>query len=58
VNAGARELRQQTLATQRRVLGGEHPNTLGSMNNLAETLRDLASVRHGFWRFRPVLKEE
>jgi hypothetical protein len=51
VNAGARELRQQTLATQRRVLGGEHPNTLGSMNNLAETLRDLASVRRGFGGF-------
>jgi hypothetical protein len=37
-HAGARELLEQTLAAQRRVLGDEHPNTLTSMNNLAATL--------------------
>ena len=37
--AGARKLQEETLAIRRRVLGPEHPATLTSMNNLAETLR-------------------
>ena len=37
----ARELHEQCLEVSRRVLGEEHPDTLSSMNNLAETLRAL-----------------
>ncbi|KAH8654872.1 hypothetical protein BGZ61DRAFT_405158, partial [Ilyonectria robusta] len=33
------EIQQQTLELSTRVFGPEHPNTLGSMNNLAITLR-------------------
>jgi hypothetical protein len=43
---GARTLHEQELDVCRRVLGPEHPSTLTSMNNLAETLPeqgDLAS---------------
>ncbi len=44
----ARHAQEQTLEVFRRVLGPEHPDTLGSMSNLAETLReqgDLAGAR-------------
>jgi Tetratricopeptide repeat/NB-ARC domain len=46
--ASARHLQEQVLAVSRRVLGEEHPDTLGSMHNFAETLRaqgDLAGAR-------------
>ncbi|MEA2603262.1 MAG: hypothetical protein QOF89_4254 [Acidobacteriota bacterium] len=46
--AGARELQEQTLDFQEIVLGQEHPETLMSRNNLAETcyaLGDLAGAR-------------
>ncbi|MCX6594606.1 MAG: tetratricopeptide repeat-containing protein [Acidobacteria bacterium] len=36
--AQARTLQEQVLAVMTRVLGPEHPNTLTSMNNLAETM--------------------
>lgn len=45
---GARGLQETVLAVRRRVLGKEHPDTLTSMNNLAETLRtqgDLPGAR-------------
>jgi hypothetical protein len=37
-------LEEQALATYRRVLGEDHPDTLSSMNNLAETRRDLGDL--------------
>ena len=37
----ARTQRERVVAALRRLLGDEHPNTLMSMNNLAETLRAL-----------------
>jgi len=46
--AGARKLHEQTLEIRERVLGGEHPDTLQSRNNMAATLwalGDLASAR-------------
>ncbi|HSK81448.1 MAG TPA: FxSxx-COOH system tetratricopeptide repeat protein, partial [Thermoanaerobaculia bacterium] len=39
--AGARKLQEQALKIQKRVLGGEHPDILMTMNNLADTLRAL-----------------
>ena len=36
--AGAQRLQQQVLDVRARLLGEEHPDTLGSMNNLAERL--------------------
>ena len=33
---GARELQEKVLEIRRRILGEEHPDTLTSMNNLAE----------------------
>src|SRR5262249_40231447 len=44
----ARSMVEKVLEVRRRILGEEHPHTLTSMNNLAETLRaqgDLAGVR-------------
>lgn len=41
VHAVARELHEQTLAAMRRLLGDEHPDTLGSMEDLAQTVRAL-----------------
>ena len=44
----ARRLHEEVLATRRRTLGPEHPDTITSMNNLAETLRsqgDLSGAR-------------
>jgi hypothetical protein len=41
-------LEEQALAVRRRMLGEEHPDALGSMNNLAATLwaqGDLAGAR-------------
>ena len=38
--AGARSLEEQVLDVSRRIFGEEHPGTLTSMSNLAETLRD------------------
>jgi hypothetical protein len=38
---GARDLREQTLATRRRVLGNDHPDTLLSMHGLAAIHQDL-----------------
>ena len=46
--AGARVAETQALQVARQVLGEEHPDTLSSMNNLAETLReqgDLGAAR-------------
>ncbi len=40
----ARAFDEATLAVRRRALGEEHPDTLMSMNNLAETLRDLGDT--------------
>lgn len=37
-------LEEQALAARRRVLGEDHPDTLGSMHNLAETRRDLGDL--------------
>jgi hypothetical protein len=34
----AEKLQRETLSLQSRVLGAEHPDTLRSMNNLANTL--------------------
>ena len=42
--ASARDLFQRTYDTNRRVLGDDHPNTLGSANNLADTLRALGDL--------------
>ena len=45
---GARKLHEEALAISRRVLGAEHPDTLTSINNLANTLfaqGDLAGAR-------------
>jgi len=33
-------LDEETLSTRERVLGPEHPNTITSRNNLAQTVRD------------------
>ena len=44
----ARRLHEETLAARRRALGPEHADTLASMNDLAETLRnqgDLSAAR-------------
>jgi hypothetical protein len=41
---GARELIEEVPSVSRRVLGEEHPSTLISMNNLAETLRALGET--------------
>ena len=44
----ARSMEGKVLEVSRHILGEEHPDTLGSMNNLAETLRaqgDLAAAR-------------
>ena len=38
-------LEEQVLAIRRRVLGDDHPNTLTSMNNLAETRRALGDLQ-------------
>jgi len=38
---GAQDLYEQALAGRRRVLGDDHPDTLASMTNLAETRREL-----------------
>ena len=35
--SGARELQEQVLEFQRRLLGAEHPETLRTMSNLART---------------------
>ena len=46
--AMARRVEERVLEARRRVLGEDHPDTLTSMNNLAETLRaqgDLAGAR-------------
>jgi tetratricopeptide (TPR) repeat protein len=46
--AAARPLEEQVLEARRRLLGADHPYTLGAMNNLAETVRaqgDLARAR-------------
>ena len=46
--AGARKLQELVLEVRARLLGKEHPNTLTSMNNLAQTLYtqgDLAGAR-------------
>ncbi len=46
--AAARSAQELTLDVRRRVVGPEHPDTLNSMNNLAETLRaqgDLMGAR-------------
>ena len=40
--ADAEKLQRQTLDIRRRVLGKEHPDTLSSMNNLANVLSDEA----------------
>jgi len=40
----ALELDEQALAGRRRVLGEDHPDTLTSMNNLAETRRALGDL--------------
>ncbi len=45
---GARELHEEVLAVCCRVLGEEHPDTLTSMNNLAESLRALGDAL-GAW---------
>jgi tetratricopeptide (TPR) repeat protein len=37
-------LEERALAARKRVLGEDHPDTLSSMNNLAETLRDLGEL--------------
>ena len=50
--AGARKLQEEMLAIRRRVLGPEHPDTLTSMNNLADTLRLRA-----IWRGRASCKK-
>jgi Tetratricopeptide repeat len=42
--AEARELVEDTLARSRRILGGDHPNTLTSASNLAADLRAWASI--------------
>jgi TIR domain/Tetratricopeptide repeat/NB-ARC domain len=41
---GARAQQQRVLDTFRRLLGDEHPATLSSMNNLADTLRRLGDL--------------
>jgi hypothetical protein len=41
----ARELDQDTLGRRRRVLGEDHPSTLGSANSLAIDLRMLGEVQ-------------
>jgi hypothetical protein len=38
---GAHDLHEQTLTGRRRLLGDGHPDTLISMNNLAELHREL-----------------
>jgi hypothetical protein len=46
---GARSLHDQVLAIRRRVFCDDHPDTLTSMNNLAEvlyTLGDLGGAEH------------
>ena len=40
IDSEAEPLFRQTLTTQREVLGDQHPDTLRSMNNLAELLRN------------------
>jgi hypothetical protein len=42
----ARELDEDTLARRRRVLGGDHPDTLASAGNLTFHLRALGETRH------------
>jgi len=42
--AKARPLQEQVLASRRRQLGADHPDTLGAMNNLAMTLADLGDL--------------
>ena len=42
--AAARELDEDTLARQRRVLGEDHPDTLLSASNLAVSLRDVGET--------------
>jgi hypothetical protein len=46
-HAGARAIQEEVLTVRRRVLGAEHPRTLGSMNNLARLFLDsgVAAVR-------------
>jgi hypothetical protein len=52
----ARELHEQTLAARQRVLGPDDPDTLKSMDNLAETRHDMvtskapASCTSRLWR--------
>ncbi|WP_445183443.1 tetratricopeptide repeat protein [Pseudonocardia sp. Cha107L01] len=45
-------LHQQTLGIRERVLGAEHPTTLGSRNNLANALAAMSSKqnRKRWWR--------
>jgi Tetratricopeptide repeat len=43
---GAQELFEQTLADRRLVLGGDHPDTLASMNTVVELRRDSTSYSH------------
>ena len=43
-HASAKLLQELSLEVYERVLGGEHPETLKSRNNLAETLRDLGDL--------------
>jgi hypothetical protein len=41
---GARAQEERVLDTQRRLLGERHPDTLASMSNLADTLRELGDL--------------
>ncbi len=49
--SGAQAFHEQVLAARIRVIGKEHPATLVSMSNLAETLR-VQGDRTGCARFR------
>ena len=51
--AQAEALYSQTLEIQRRVLGPEHPDTLMSMNNLADVYYDRGQVRAGRGALQP-----
>ena len=41
----AADLHEKVLEARRRTLGDEHPDTLSSMNNLAETYRALGRMK-------------
>jgi tetratricopeptide (TPR) repeat protein len=53
---GARDLYQQVLDAQQRLLGPEHPSTLGTMNNLAALLFELGDLSHARNLFEQVLE--